>query len=143
MENKKLKLSSEKCSVIHVGKEKHKCYKLKVHGSTMHQTDCTKYLGDMIHKNYKVTANLAARLVKALASFSVIRAILEDIPLGTYRIQVGLELRKDLFVNSVLFNCETWHGLKDSDLKDPNLADNQLLRYICLSQAKTLLNFCF
>ena len=42
IENKNLKLSSEKCSVIHVGKEKHKCYKLKVHGSTMHQTDCTK-----------------------------------------------------------------------------------------------------
>ena len=62
MENKKLKLSKEKCSVIHVGKTSDKCYKLKVHGSSMHQTDCTKYLGDMIHKSTKVTANLAARL---------------------------------------------------------------------------------
>ena len=51
MENKTLKLSSEKCFVIHVGKAKNKCYKLKVHGSTMHQTDCTKYLGYIIHQN--------------------------------------------------------------------------------------------
>ena len=97
----------------------------------------------MIHQNAKVTANLAARLVKAVSSFSVIRAILEDIPLGTYRIQVGLELRKALFVISVLFNCETWNGLKGSDLKDLNLADHHLLKFICSAQAKLLLNFCF
>ena len=76
-------------AVIHVGKGGHKWYKLKVHGSSMQLTDCTKYLGDKIHKSTKVTANLATRLAKAVASFSVIRAILEDIPLGTYRTQVG------------------------------------------------------
>ena len=133
MENKKLKLSKEKCSVIHVGKSRDKCHKLKVHGRSMQTTDCTKYLGDMIHKSTKVTANLAARLVKAVASFSVIRAILEDIPFGSYRFQVGLELRRALFVNSVLFNCETWHNLRDSDIKDLVLIDHQLLRYICSS----------
>ena len=109
----------------------------------MQQTDCTKYLGDMIHQNAKVTANLSNRLVKAAASFSVIRAILEDIPLGTYRTQVGLELRKALFINSVLFNCETWHSLSESDLKDLKLTDNQLLRYICSAQSKTPIEFLF
>ena len=95
------------------------------------------------HKSTKVTANLAARLAKAVASFSVIRAILEDIPLGTYRTQVGLELRMALFVNSVLFNCETWHSLTESDLKNLKLIDHQLLRYICSAQAKTPLEFLF
>ena len=109
----------------------------------MHQTDCTKYLGDIIHQNSKVTANLASRLVKAVASFSVIRAILEDIPLGTYKVQVGLELRQALFVNSVLFNCETWHSITDSDMKDIVLIDHQLLRYICQSQAKTPIEFLY
>ena len=71
MENTKLILSKEKCPVIHVGKLRNKCHKLKVHGRSMKQTDCTKYLGDMIHKSTKVTANLAARLVKAVASFSL------------------------------------------------------------------------
>ena len=126
-----------------MGKGVSKCHKLKVHGKSMQQTDCTKYLGDMIHKSTKVTANLAARLAKAVASFSVIRAILEDIPLGTYRTQVGLELRMALFVNSVLFNCETWHSLTESDLKNLKLIDHQLLRYICSAQAKTPLEFLF
>ena len=71
-----------------------------------------------------MTANTAARLVKAAASFSVIQTILEDIPLGTYRTEVGLELRKALFVNSVLFNCETWHNISDSDIKDLVLTDH-------------------
>ena len=83
------------------------------------------------------------RLVKAVASFSVIRAILEDIPFGSYRFQVGLELRRALFVNSVLFNCETWHNLRDSDIKDLVLIDHQLLRYICSSQAKTAIEFLY
>ena len=69
----------------------------------MQQTDCTKYLGDMIHKSTIVTSNLAARLFKAVASFSVIKAILEDISLDTYRTQVGLKLRRAIFANSVLF----------------------------------------
>ena len=81
--------------------------------------------------------------MKAAASFSVIRAILEDIPLGIYRIQVGLELRNALFVNSVLFNCETWHSLSDADIKDIVLIDHQLIRYICQAQAKTPVEFLY
>jgi hypothetical protein len=42
-------------------------------------------LKDIYEKNHE-------RHVKAVASFSVIRAILEDIPLGTYRVEIGLEL---------------------------------------------------
>ena len=116
IENKKLQLSQPKCSVIHVGKSSGNCYELKVHGEKMQQVDSTKYLGDIIHKNSKVTTNMAERHVKAVASFSVIRAILEDIPLGIYRVEIGLELRQALFINSVLFNCKTWNGLKDTDI---------------------------
>ena len=115
IENKKLQLSQQKCSVIHVGKSSGNCYDLRVHGEKMHKVDSTKYLGDIIHKNSKVTTNMADCHVKAVASFSVIRAILEDIPLGIYRVEIGLELRQALFINSVLFNCETWHGIKDAD----------------------------
>ena len=109
----------------------------------MQQVDSTKYLGDIIHKNSKVTTNMAERHVKAVVSFSVIRAILEDIPLDIYRVEIGLELRQALFINSVLFNCETWHGLKDTDITQINIIDNQLLRYICKSHAKTPVEFLF
>jgi hypothetical protein len=126
-----------------VGKGHSKCYDQKVHGRKMHQVDSTKYLGDIIHKSAKGATNIAARRVKAVASFSVFRAILEDIPLGKYRTEIGLELRRALFLNSVLFNCETWHGLKETDITEIKLIDNQILRFICSSHAKTPLEFLF
>ena len=91
---------------------------LQVKGAQKYNASDRLHLGDTSHQNAKVTANLAARLAKDVASFSppVIRAILENILLGTYRIQVGLEIRKALFVNSVLFNYKTWHSITDSDL---------------------------
>ena len=81
--------------------------------------------------------------MKAVASFSVIRALLEDIPLGKHRVEIGLELRQALFINTVLFNCDTWHNLKEADLTDIKLIDNQLLRYICQAHAKTPVEFLF
>ena len=143
MENKKLKLSQEKCSALHVGKSQGSCHELKVHGETMHQVESTKYLGDVIHQNGKLAANIAERYVKAVASLSVIRAILQDIPLGKYRAEIGLELRQALFVNSVLNNCETWHSIKDTDILKLNIIDHQLLRFICNSHAKTPVEFLF
>ena len=83
IENKILQLSQQKCSVIHEGKSSGNCYDLRVHGEKMHKVDSTNYLGDIIH-NSKVTTNMVDRHVKAVASFSVIIAILEDIPLGIY-----------------------------------------------------------
>ena len=105
MENKKLKLSHKKCAVMHVGSTQGKCHELKVHGATMHKVDHTKYLGDVIHKSGKATSNIDERCAKGVASFSVIRAILKDIPLGKYRSEIGLDLRQAMFINSVIFNC--------------------------------------
>ena len=108
----------------------------------MHEVDSTKYIGDIIHKNTKVTTNIADRRVKAVASFGIIRAILQDIPLGIYRTEIGLELRQAIFLNSVLYNNETWHGLK-ADIEEVKLVDKQLLRYICKAQEKTPVEFLF
>ena len=78
----------------------------------MHQVDSTKYLGDIIHKSGKVTTNIAERHMKAVASFSVIWAILQDIPLGSYRTEIDLELRQALFLNSVLYIVKLGMALK-------------------------------
>ena len=83
------------------------------------------------------------RHVKVVASFSAIVAILQDIPLGKYRTEIGLELRQAMFINSVLFNSETWHGLKESDITKLNIVNHQLLRFICNSHAKTPVEFLY
>ena len=43
----------------------------------------------------------------------------------------------------MLFNCETWHNIKDADFTQINTIDNQLLRYICKLHAKTPTEFLF
>ena len=141
MENKKLTLSKDKCNVQHVGKLQGKCFTHKVHNEIMHQVDSTKYLGDIIHKNGKLASNMSNRLAKGVASLSIIQAILQDIPLGKHRIEIGLDLRKALFLNSVLFNSEVWHNFKDADIAEIKLIDNQILRFICSAQAKTPVEF--
>ena len=49
IESKKHRLSSDKYSVIHVGKKSGNCPDLKVHKQSMHREENTKYLGDIIH----------------------------------------------------------------------------------------------
>ena len=143
IETKKLKLAENKCSVIHVGKKSGNCPKLKVHGKKMHQSESIKYLGDYIHESGKIRFNIMERRAKANGAFAEIRAILEDVPLGKYRTEVGLHLRQALFINGVLFNSEIWHGVKPTDIDLLSVVDNQILRYICGAHAKTPTEFLF
>ena len=82
----------------------------------MHKASSFKYLGDTVHESGKNMINIIKRRAKAYAIFAEIRAILEDVPLGKYRTQIGLQLRQAMFVNGVLFYTEVWHGLKHKDL---------------------------
>jgi hypothetical protein len=94
-------------------------------------------------KNGKLAANISNRVAKGVASLSIIRAILQDIPLGKHRIEIGLDLRKALFIISVLCNSEIRHSFKESDITELKLIDNQILRFICSAQAKTPVEFLF
>ena len=143
VETQKLKLSEKKCSVLHVGKKCGKCPKFKVHGNKMHKADHIKYLGDTGHESGKASYNIIERRSKGYAAFAEIRAILEDVPLGKYRIQIGLQLRQAIFINGVLVNSEVWHGVKPTDLEILIKIDHQILQYICGSHAKTPVEFLY
>ena len=81
------------------------------------------------------------RRTKANAAFAEIRAILEDVPLGICRTEIGLNLRRTLSINGVLSDSEVWHGIKISDVDVLNVMDHQILRYICGAHAKHQLSF--
>ena len=51
------------------------------------------------------------------AAVAEIMAILKDIPLGEQKLEIGLQLRQAMFLNSILFNSESWHNVSDDDLK--------------------------
>ena len=126
-----------------MGKESKFCPDLKVHGQTMHKEESAKYLGDIFHKSGKAKFNIIERQNKAYAILAEIRAILEDVPLGKYRTEVGLHLRQAMFINGVLFNSEVWPELSATDLTMLEKGDHRLIRSICQAHAKTPLEFLY
>ena len=87
--SKKLKLSHNKCTAIHVGKITGTCPDMKVHGQIMHREKSTKYLGDIFLSSDKTKHNIQERVAISYAILSEIRAIFTDVPLGKYRTEIG------------------------------------------------------
>ena len=79
-------------------------------------------------------------LPKRYASYE---AILQEIPLGNYRVDIGLKLRQALLLNGVLFNSEAWHSVTSKDLDALSKADESLLRSILQCHSKTPREFLY
>jgi hypothetical protein len=144
IESKKLKLSHNECLAIHVGKQKGNCPDIKFHIESMHRGESSKYLGDIFHNSGKSKYNIIDRSAKAHGILAEIRAILNDVPLGKYRVEAGLNLRQAMFINGVLYNSEVWQGLESTDLTMLQNVNHQLMRVICHNaHAKTAIEFLF
>ena len=146
VESKKLTLSSRKCKRIHISRKKESndnCPDLKVHGAAMEDSNQEKYLGDTVNSSGKIRVTIEERKSKALAIVSEILAILEDIPLGKYKMEIGLKLRQAMLLNGVLYNSEAWHGVTDSDIKLIETIDEYLLRSLVNGHSKTPIEFLY
>ena len=82
----------------------------------MHRGESSKYLGDIFHNSGKSKYNIIYRSAKAHGILEEIRAILNNVPLGKYRVEDGLNLRQAMFINGKLYNSEVWQGLEFTDL---------------------------
>ena len=78
---------------------------LKVHKTKEKDSKKEKYLGDIVRSSGHQCHNRGEKS-KALAMVSEIQAILDDIPLGKYEMEIGLKLRQAMLINSVLFKSE-------------------------------------
>ena len=146
IEYKKLKLSESKCSRIHISSKKGnelECPQLKVHEKDMKTTDKEKYLGDIVHTSGKVKHTIEDRKNRAIAISAEILAIINDIPLGKYRLEIGLKLRQAMFINGILFNSEAWHAVNQTDIKTLETIDEHLLRSLVKGHSKTPLEFLY
>ena len=74
-----------------------------------------------------------------LLKVSIIQAIIQELPLGKHKREIGLYVRKTLFLNSVLFHSEIYHSFKEFNIAELKLNDSQILRLIC--SAKTPVEF--
>ena len=143
MELKKLTLSDKKCSKIHIGKRNMNCHKLKVHDKFMKDSNQERYLGDQIRNDAKVKATIDDRVGKGYGIVTEINTILEEIPLGRYRVEIGLKLREAMLINGLLFNSEAWHSVEKDDIKRLEKIDELLLRSLMGSHQKTPIEFLY
>ena len=90
MEAVKLSFSENKCNVIHVGSKWESCNELKVHSNKMHESRNDKYLGDVINKSGTQRGTIQTRKNKGLGTVSQIVAIVNEAPLGHWRMRSGM-----------------------------------------------------
>ena len=84
MDLKKLKLSIDKCSKIHLGKKASVtiCPKHKVKGVEMKNSTTTKYLGVYINNEFNAKETITQTTKRGHAVLSQMTSLLNDIPLG-------------------------------------------------------------
>ena len=130
---------------IHISKKTppadHKCPVLKVHESDMSDSNREKYLGDIVDRSGKICATVEERQKKGYAAVAEILAILEEIPLGKHKMEIGLQLRQAMLLNGMLFNSEVWHSISDSELKMLEKVDEHLLRSLVQGYSKFPIKF--
>ena len=85
----------------------------------------------------KIRNTVEDRRNKGYGIVAEILAIVNDIPLGKYKMEIGLMLRQAMLLNGVLFNSEAWHGVSLDDIKTLESVDEQLSRSIINAHSKT------
>ena len=100
------------------------------------ESDKEKYLGDYLTKYANPHATIEDRNQKGHGILSNMKAILDEIPLGNRRLEIGLTLRESWFLNGTLYNSEVWCAYLNKDLKVLELLDKKILRLILGAHSK-------
>ena len=98
-----------------------------------------KYLGDLINK----TGNIKATVARGYGIISEIRAIISEVPLGRYNLEIGLQLRQAMFLTGLLCNSEAWHSVTQEDVTEMEKLDESLLIFLLGSHAKSPLEMLY
>ena len=72
-----------------------------------------------------------------------ILAIVNDIPLGRYKMEIGLKLRQAMLLNGLLFNIEAWPDISEAEIKLLEALVEHLRRSLVGAHAKTPLEFLY
>jgi hypothetical protein len=119
------------------------CLELKVHDDKMYDSTNEKYLGDILDESGKIRQTVEERRGKGFAIVNEILAILEEVPLGKYKMEIGLKLRQAMLLNGVLFNSEAWHNVTDKEMRRLEEVDEYLLRSLVNGRANTPMEFLY
>ena len=100
-------------------------------------------MGDIVDTSGKIRSTIEERKRKGYGIVAEILAIVNDIPLGKYKMEIGLKLRKAMLLNSLLFNSEAWHDITEKEIKLLEVVDEHLLRSLAGAHSKTPLEFLY
>ena len=91
----------------------------------MKESEKEKYLGDFITKYANPKATIEERKRKGCGILSEITALLNDIPLGSKRFEMGMTLRQAWFINGTLYNSEVWCAFSKADIEVLEVLDRE------------------
>ena len=117
-----------KCNVMHVGKDMGICPSLQVHGTTMQKITHDKYLGDILSSDGKNDLNIESRISKGLGIVTQITNMLEKVSFGKHYFKMARLFRESNFLNGILTNAESWHGLSPTQVNQLESVDQLLMR---------------
>ena len=135
MESKKLYFNVTKCHKIHVGPRKEECPTLKVHNSTMKESDKEKYLGDMVSGSGN-EENIKFRRKIGFQTISEQMAMLKEVAAGGYFVGIGLVFRDSVLLPKLLLNSDVWHALTLKHVESLEELDKIFLRNILSAHSK-------
>ena len=139
MEQKKLRLSKDKCIQIHIGKKKDdSCTTtLKVHNDEMKKKNCGSYLGDILSSDGTIDATVEDRRQKGIGLVTKISGMVSNVSLGIHFFRIALSLREAMMINEIVTNSEVWYSVKEKHLETLENLDEMLLRKFFNAHSKT------
>ena len=136
-EMKRLEFGAKKCHKIQVGSKNDLCFDMRVHDGYGDKVESEKYVGDIISQDGSNTLKVKERYDAGFGTINEIESILDELPLGQFRIITGLRLRESLFISRLLFNSESWYNMKESEIERLSAIDEILMRKILKTPANT------
>ena len=115
---------------MHIGENTILCDDIKVHDQIGERVSNGKYIGDILENDGSNTKNINEGMNKGYGIVNEIVSILDEIPLGPYKIPAGIKLREAMLLNGIMFNSEIWYNFRDEDIEKLSLVDEYLLRKI-------------
>ena len=85
-----------------------------------------KYLGDLVNTSGTIRKTVEERKNKGYGIVSESTAILEEIPLGRYKHEIGLKLRQAMLLTGILYNSEVWHSVTETEIIILEMVDEHL-----------------
>ena len=104
----KLRWGADKCKVMRIGKHTDEKQKWQLGSLEIEETECYKYLGDIVTNDGKNLKNLEARKNKTFAATCCLNSIAQTSVLRKIETKVLLELHEKVILSALLTNAEAW-----------------------------------